>query len=117
MKGAIPVCAKIVLITIIVLGICGGFVEWTEGTSAFITAMRDNPATPEKDGFNVGEEFHFIVLSNDNKTIKLLNTLNGNIIGEIGKGNIVFLEKCKIDWCLVSSRNYKGWIDKKYFGY
>ena len=55
-----------------------------------------------------------IVLSNDNKTIKLLNTLEGNIIGEIGKGNIVFLEKCKIDWCLVSSGNYKGWIDKKY---
>ena len=55
-----------------------------------------------------------IVLSNDNKTIKLLNTLNGYTIGEIGKGNIVFLEKCKIDWCLVSSGNYKGWIDKKY---
>ncbi len=55
-----------------------------------------------------------IVLSNDNKTIKLLNTLNGNVIGEIGKGNIVFLEKCKIDWCLVSFGNYKGWIDKKY---
>ena len=55
-----------------------------------------------------------IVLSNDNKTIKLLNTLNGEIIGEIGKGNIVYLEKCKIDWCLVSSGNYKGWINKKY---
>ncbi len=55
-----------------------------------------------------------IILSNDNNTIKLLNTLNGNIIGEIGKGNIVFIEKCKIEWCLVSSGNYKGWIDKKY---
>ena len=55
-----------------------------------------------------------IVLSKDNKTIKLLNTLNGNIIGEIGKGNIVYLEKCKIDWCLVSDGNFKGWIDKKY---
>ena len=54
-----------------------------------------------------------IILSSDNKTIKLLNTLDGNVIGEIGKGNIVFLEKCKIDWCLVSSGNYKGWIDKK----
>ncbi len=53
-----------------------------------------------------------IVLSNDNKTIKLLNTLNGNVIGEIGKGNIVFLEKCKIDWCLVSFGEYRGWIDK-----
>ncbi len=55
-----------------------------------------------------------ILLSNDNKTIKLLNTLDGNLIGEIGKGNIVFLEKCKIDWCLVSSENNKGWIDKEY---
>ena len=55
-----------------------------------------------------------IVLSNNDKTIKLLNTLGGNLIGEIGKGNIVFLEKCKIDWCLVSSGNYKGWMDKKY---
>ena len=41
-----------------------------------------------------------IVLSNDNKNIKLLNTLDGDVIGEIGNGNIV-LEKCKIDWCLV----------------
>ena len=55
-----------------------------------------------------------IVLSNDDKTIKLLNTLDGDIIGEIGKGNIVFLEKCKTDWCFISSGNYKGWIDKKY---
>ncbi len=54
-----------------------------------------------------------IILSNDNKTIKLLNTLEGNIIGEIGNGNIVFLEKCKIYWCLVSLGNYEGWIDKK----
>ena len=55
-----------------------------------------------------------IVLSNDDKTIKLLNTLDGDIVGEIGKGNIVYLEKCKTDWCLISSGNYKGWIDKKY---
>ena len=55
-----------------------------------------------------------IVLSNNNKTTKLLNTLGGDLIGEIGKGNIIFLEKCKIDWCLVSSGNYKGWMDKKY---
>ena len=55
-----------------------------------------------------------IVLSKDNKNIDLLNTLNGNVIGEIGKGNIVNLKKCKIDWCLVSIGNFKGWINKKY---
>ena len=57
-----------------------------------------------------------IVLSNDNKNIKLLNTLDGDVIGEIGNGNIVFLEKCKIDWCLVSLGNFKGLIDKNIFG-
>ena len=55
-----------------------------------------------------------IVISNDNKNIKLLNTLGGNVIGEIGNGNIVFLEKCKIDWCLVSLDDYEGWVDKNY---
>ena len=60
-------------------------------------------------GFRTG-----IVISNDNKNIKLLNTLGGNVVGEIGNGNIVFLEKCKIDKCLVSSGYFKGWMDKKY---
>ena len=55
-----------------------------------------------------------IVLSKDNKNIELLNTLDGNVIGEIGKGNIVNLEKCKIDWCLISVGNVKGWMDKNY---
>ena len=55
-----------------------------------------------------------IVLSNDNQNIKLLNTLGGNVNGEIGNGNIVFLQKCKIDWCLVSLGDFAGWIDKKY---
>ena len=55
-----------------------------------------------------------IILSNDNKTIRLLNTLDGNVIGKIGEGNIVYLEKCKIDWCLVSAGNFKGWMNKKY---
>ena len=55
-----------------------------------------------------------IVLSEDNKNIELLNTLDGNIIGEIGKGNIIYLEKCKIDWCFISSGNFKGWMDKKH---
>ena len=58
---------------------------------------------------------HLIGVPTDYKTmIKLFNTLDGSVIGEIGMGNIVFLEKCKIDWCLVSSENLKGWMDKKY---
>ncbi len=55
-----------------------------------------------------------IVLSKENKSIELLNTVNGIVIGEIRKGNIVYLEKCKIDWCLVSIGNFRGWMNKKY---
>ena len=46
--------------------VCGGSVIWESGSSAFISAMRDDPLTTNKDGFNVGEEFHFIILSEDN---------------------------------------------------
>ena len=53
-----------------------------------------------------------IVLSKKNKNIELLNTLEGSVIGEIGINNIINLEKCKIDWCLVSARNFKGWMNK-----
>tara|TARA_B100000927_G_scaffold257871_1_gene226018 strand:+ start:88 stop:645 length:558 start_codon:yes stop_codon:yes gene_type:complete len=55
-----------------------------------------------------------IISSKDNKNIDLLNTLDGSVIGEIGDGNIIYLEKCKIDWCLVSIENFTGWIHKKY---
>ena len=55
-----------------------------------------------------------IVVSDYNETIKLLNTLDGKVIGEIGKGNIVYLEKCNIDWCFVAVKNFKGWMNKKY---
>ena len=54
-----------------------------------------------------------IILSKDDENKKLFNTLDGNAVGEIGKGNIIYLEKCKIDWCLISRGNYRGWIDKK----
>tara|TARA_B100000963_G_scaffold309909_1_gene286151 strand:+ start:43 stop:600 length:558 start_codon:yes stop_codon:yes gene_type:complete len=55
-----------------------------------------------------------IIVSKDNMNIELFNTLKGNVIGEVGGGNIVYLKKCKIDWCLVSKNNFKGWIEKKY---
>ena len=45
--------------------VCGGSVVWQQGASAFIAAMRDDPNTDNKDGFNVGEEFHFMVYSSD----------------------------------------------------
>ena len=55
-----------------------------------------------------------IVLSKDNNNIELFNTLDGNSIGKMGNGNIVFIKKCKKDWCLVSKENFKGWMNKRF---
>ena len=53
-----------------------------------------------------------IILPIDQNYIEVFNTVSGNVIGKIGYGNIVYLEKCKIEWCLVSKDNFKGWVNK-----
>ena len=53
------------------------------------------------------------LLSNKNNNfIEVFNTINGNIIGKIGNNNIVFLNKCKMNWCYVLINNQSGWINK-----
>ena len=37
---------------------------------------------------------------------------NGNIIGIIGKDNIIKLKKCERNWCLFSIKKLKGWLKK-----
>ncbi len=54
-----------------------------------------------------------IILSNNGDRIKIYNTIEGKIIGNIGKGNIIYINKCKIDWCSISYNEYNGWIYKK----
>ena len=54
-----------------------------------------------------------IILSNNDDKIKIYNTTEGKIIGNIGTGNIISINKCKIDWCSISINEYNGWIYKK----
>ena len=54
-----------------------------------------------------------IIVSNNDDKIKIFNTIEGIKIGNIGKGNIVSINKCKIDWCSISFNKFKGWIYKK----
>ena len=54
-----------------------------------------------------------ILISKENYKIEIFNTTDGYIIGSIGYGNIVSIHKCKIDWCLISIENFKGWVSKK----
>ena len=54
-----------------------------------------------------------IITSNGNEKINILNTVDGLTIGKIGNKNIVFINKCKIEWCLISIDKYSGWVNKK----
>ena len=42
------------------------------------------------------------------------NTIYGKIIGEIKNNNVVKIEKCKIDWCLIKKNEHAGWISKNH---
>lgn len=48
---------------------CGGFAQWNGGNT-FIAAFGDDPTTPEKDGFAVGEPFKFMVELPDSTLIE-----------------------------------------------
>ena len=50
-----------------------------------------------------------IVLSN--RILFKKPTLNSKPIANIESGKLFVLEKCKKNWCEVSSQNYSGWIN------
>ncbi len=54
-----------------------------------------------------------IIISDYKNNIKIYNTVDGNIIGEINVGTIVYVPKCKMRWCLINVKNHQGWISKK----
>ncbi len=62
----------------------------------------------------IKSERYGITSNNDDKNIYIHNTKAGKIIGEINSNLVVYLSKCKIDWCLVSRDNHKGWIKKEF---
>tara|TARA_Y100001958_G_C20876918_1_gene308801 strand:- start:6 stop:584 length:579 start_codon:yes stop_codon:yes gene_type:complete len=55
-----------------------------------------------------------IIISTKKNNLKIYNTKHGKIIGEITPGSLISLNKCKIDWCLISDyNNHRGWIKKE----
>tara|TARA_B100000575_G_C22928487_1_gene538203 strand:+ start:126 stop:656 length:531 start_codon:yes stop_codon:yes gene_type:complete len=55
-----------------------------------------------------------ILISQNQKKIQILNTVDGKIIGEANTGTFVRLSKCKVDWCMIVKHQYRGWVKKKY---
>ncbi len=55
-----------------------------------------------------------IIVSDSNFNIEIYNTSDGKIIGYVENGSIVFIPKCKTNWCQIHKNNYKGWVRKEY---
>ena len=55
-----------------------------------------------------------IVVSESEKKIIIFNSIESKKIGEIEKGAVVLISKCKVDKCKISDNDYSGWIKKKY---
>ena len=58
-----------------------------------------------------GDRYGIINTSHD-QPAQIYNKPKGNVIGTIGKKNIVKIEKCLKDWCNIKYNQYKGWIIK-----
>ena len=58
-------------------------------------------------------ERYGIIKNQNYKTVKIYNSIENKIIGEIDRGSIVLISKCKIDKCKIIKSNYSGWIKKE----
>ena len=62
-----------------------------------------------------GERFVLIINLN-NETKNILNIPNGKKIGGIRNNNLLNLERCLLNWCLISHENIRGGYQKNLFG-
>ena len=53
-----------------------------------------------------------IINSKYENHVQIYKKPEGKIIGKVGENNIVFLNECIKDWCLVEIGLYSGWINK-----
>ena len=57
----------------------------------------------------------FVLTVNKKRSAKnILNRPNGNPIGMVEKNNILKLESCLKNWCLVSHQKITGWVSKDF---
>ena len=60
-----------------------------------------------------GERF-VLTVNKKNDVKSIYNRPNGNQIGMVEKNNILSLESCLKNWCLVSHQKIRGWLSKEY---
>ena len=54
-----------------------------------------------------------IIISDKNNNIIVYDSVFEKIIGEIEKGSIIQILKCKSNWCFIKKNGHKGWVEKK----
>ena len=59
-----------------------------------------------------GDRYAIINPLNKDIDVKVYSKPNGNLIGLIGRKNIVEIDVCLIDWCKIYYQEYKGWLSK-----
>ena len=60
-----------------------------------------------------GERF-VLTVNKKNSSKIIYNRPNGNQIGMVQKNNILNLESCLKNWCLVSHQKIRGWLSKEF---
>tara|TARA_B100000427_G_scaffold11561_1_gene9582 strand:+ start:89 stop:730 length:642 start_codon:yes stop_codon:yes gene_type:complete len=100
---------------------CGGYVEWNSTENFALAAWGDDPTTPEKDGFSVGDGYIFKLCVDGyelgnwvfDMSIELpfTATYSPNGLGNLTSLSTEFPESCEVESCEIKlSENF---INKK----
>ena len=54
----------------------------------------------------------YVLIKNELLEMRLLPSIDAQVIAKVPKHNIATLDKCNKDWCRIIDDGYKGWVPK-----
>ncbi len=54
----------------------------------------------------------YVLIKNELLEMRLLPSINAQVIAKVPQHNIATLDKCNKDWCRIIDDGYKGWVPK-----
>ena len=55
----------------------------------------------------------YVLVKNELLEMRLLPSIDAQVIAKVPQHNIATLDKCNKDWCRIIDDGYKGWVPKK----
>ena len=55
----------------------------------------------------------YVLIKNELLELRLLPSVDAQVIALVPQHNIATLDKCNTDWCRIIDDGYKGWVQKK----